>query len=266
MGFQQKRSQYISNINFKHESHEYNKRSYIKRWKYDDTQRLIASLFGSVSSFIVGHPMDSIKVAVQMESSNNVSLLYTIKNMYNNNGIKSFFRGISSPIMVKSLVWSTFFAINGYITEAVISTKTQIIPIYKVGLIGGLSGVILTPFVSIADLIKIQLQNDTNKIYTGFNNCVNSIVKHGVFLRGLSMTMITLPLSCFICTSIYTKWNRYFDNNSSLGNNNVINGVDTSLRVILGGSIAGIITSSIVFPFDTIKTQMQGQSLYNKSI
>ena len=128
-------------------------------------------------------------------------------------------------------------------------------------LLASFCGFLLTPFISIAELIKIQLQNDINKIHRNIFDCTKSIINNGQLYRGMFITAMRVTPGWGIYLLVYDTFNRYFDEMAVLGNNETLQSTKITIRVLFGGLLSGWSAWIISFPFDFIKTQIQSHSL-----
>ena len=98
----------------------------------------------------------------------------------------------------------------------------------------------------------------TSNRYTGVFDCFTTTLT-----RGMSMCILRLVPGWGVYVLTYESWNRYFDAKNTLGNNKPLSSFSGSLRVILGGSLAGMIAWTTSYPFDYIKTKCKHTQLKN---
>ncbi len=63
-----------------------------------DVNEVIAGCAAGVIGTIIGFPLDTIKTRMQTSLGSTVSMHETAGILYRENGIKSFYRGLSSPL------------------------------------------------------------------------------------------------------------------------------------------------------------------------
>lgn len=176
-------------------------------------------IIGSTQA-VVGYPLDVLKSNLQYSRNNNVINIFKAKK-----NIKNIFRGVSYPIFGLSIINGSVFGLyenfynktNNHFISGMLS--------------GGLSSVFITPF----EVCKIKLQTDkTNKLKL-FKNGFSNINLY----RGYPLTVLLEGVSCGI----------YFSSYHYLKENNI--------NSFLSGGIAGVISWTIIYPIDTIKTRIQ---------
>ena len=149
----------------------------------DSRQFISGSVAGCVGQ-IIGHPLDSIKVVMQTSSASttssalssssssslsSISARRTAIEMYNSQyGLKSFFRGLSLPLMTKSIEQCIAFGIKGTVQNFLEQQEQQqeqqkfkINDSYKAGLSGGIAGACTSLILTPVYLVKVQLQATT---------------------------------------------------------------------------------------------------------
>ena len=71
---------------------------------------LICGSFAGLAYILTAHPLDSIKVRMQLERRMNISLRQIIKETYYREGFRGFYKGMGSPLITIPLVNSIVFA------------------------------------------------------------------------------------------------------------------------------------------------------------
>jgi solute carrier family 25 carnitine/acylcarnitine transporter 20/29 len=71
---------------------------------------LICGTFAGLAYILTAHPLDSIKVRMQLERRPNISLRRIINETYSHEGFRGFYKGMGSPLMTIPLVNSIVFA------------------------------------------------------------------------------------------------------------------------------------------------------------
>jgi hypothetical protein len=111
---------------------------------------------------IVGYPLDTIKVKY-INNKSTTTIPKCIKNMYKDNGVKSFYQGIKSPLYAGLIYNATiFYSYNIFdkIIQSKKETKSQVFG--GAFTIGSLIGTTTTFIECPMDLLKTQMQNDKN--------------------------------------------------------------------------------------------------------
>lgn len=179
-------------------------------------------LIGS-SQAIVGYPLDVLKANLQFSRQNSIINIFKTKK-----NIKNIFRGVGYPIFGLSIINGSVF---GLYEKFYKQTNNHFIS----GMIsGGMSSIIITPF----EVCKIKLQTDkTNKLKL-FNNKITSLNLY----RGFPLTVFLEGVSCGIYFSSYNYLR------------------EKQINSFLSGGISGVISWTIIYPIDTIKTRIQSDN------
>ena len=147
----------------------------------DSRQFVAGSVAGCVGQ-IVGHPLDSIKVMMQTQtaapssssssSTASLSAVRTALTMYHSQyGVRSFFRGLSLPLLTKSFEQSIAFGLKGTIATVLEEQQyTNIVCLQKLdeslkaGLSGSMAGACTSLLLTPVYLVKVQLQATTTAV------------------------------------------------------------------------------------------------------
>eukprot|EP01084_Bolivina_argentea_P198234 339516_1 len=242
-----------------------------RSWNIHDTNRMVASLTSGFVQSMVGHPIDCIKVQMQKDAqtyANPDNFFKTTVRMYNENGIRAFFRGALSPSLGKMISYCVFFVTNGYLKDLLLAYRQPESGILSIGdtcLVGTLCGIILTPVMTPAEMIKVQLQFDVYSQgplkYSGMIDCFKRLAKNRSLYRGTVATGCRLAPAWGVYLATYDGFNRWFDERATLGKIDTLSSLSASTRVIVGGGCAGIISWIASYPQDFIKTQIQGHEI-----
>ena len=245
----------------------------------DDIDCMISSAVSGMCATIVGHPLDSLKVRMQMASQSDQGVIKTMYNIIKTEGIMPFYRGVLPPTAIKAFTTMVFFSTNNYLKENIISHKRQkyidanqqvpdkiILSLAETFGVAGFCGFMLFPFISVGEYIKIQLQND--KIFGGrtlsYDNmfdCTRKLIKYKQLHRGMLITSMRLIPGWGVYLGVYDAFNRHFDQKAVLGSNDTLNSWSTTGRVLLSGTVAGWASWGASYPFDYIKTQIQAHPI-----
>ena len=169
--------------------------------------------FIGISQIFIGYPFDTIKTRIQY-------------NNYNNHIFKNLYTGIKYPLL--SSISCNFLRYGIFIeTEKINDNLTQN-AIY--------TGLITSPIVNLADIKKINMQNNILS-----KNLLKNYFK-------------TLPLTTSI--EIFGLY-LYFDSYKYFKKN-------TNIPLFIAGGIIGKFTTCCTYPIDTIKTNLLcNQNIYN---
>jgi len=252
---------------------------HIRPLNEDDIDCMFASCCAGMTATMVGHPIDSIKVRIQMAGSTNEGILRTMISMVKQEGIMPFYRGVFPPTVVKAITTMAFYTMNNYIKDNIIIqrrnnyiARNEPVPdqirlsLMETAAVAGFCGFMLFPFISTGELIKIQLQMDKNlegrpTKYKNMIDCTRTLLRYRQLHRGMLITSMRLIPGWGVYLLVYDAFNRYYDEKAVLGNNETLGSWTVSGRVILGGSIAGSVAWMSSYPPDYIKTQIQAHQV-----
>ena len=231
-------------------------------------------------STIAGHPVDTIKVRMQMaERSTKQGVIRTMYNIIKQEGIMPFYRGVFPPTAVKSFTTMVFFTTNNYLKDNIIAHKRRkyiqnnepvpdkiILSLWETFVSAAFCGFLLFPFISTGEFIKIQLQNDRTMAdrpgkYRNMIHCTAILLRQRQLHRGMVCTAFRLIPGWGFYLLIYDAFNRYYDSQAVLGNNETLGSLSVSVRVLISGSMAGCIAWFLSYPMDYIKTNIQAHTI-----
>ena len=179
--------------------------------------------------------------------------------------------------IVKAGTTSLFFTLNGYIKSVWIDKKERNgqfnngeIPklnLVETAIVGGFCGMCLGPFISMGEYVKIQLQTDKTipgspTRYKNMFDCLWISIKTGTIFRGMAPCTIRVIPGWGVYLFVYDAFNRYFYKDNVLGNNNPLSSKEDTIRVVVGGSLAGAAAWLSSYPPDYVKTLQQSQEVY----
>jgi len=202
----------------------------------DTRKELIYGSLAGFSQVLTGHPLDTIKVRYINSNTN----LWGCVKIMKREGIRSFYKGMTSPLTGNILINAQTFYFYNWVKRE-----------YKFNhfITGGLTGITLSFIETPTDLIKTRMQLDhTNmsyfktikqiglrRIYTGFHiTCWRNFIGVGGYFAGYELVK-----------------------------NNIENPYVGSF---LGGMVAGFICWAPMYPLDNIKTQIQSDVNYSSAI
>ncbi|XP_022917808.2 mitochondrial basic amino acids transporter-like [Onthophagus taurus] len=203
----------------------------------------IAGCLGGCAGVIVGHPLDTVKVHLQVQSpTSKYNTTYKcLRGIIIKDGFKGLYRGMSSPLVGVSGINAIIFGVYG-ITQRYISQDNSIFSHFIAGGMAGFCQSILTGPVELA---KSRAQILGNVSAT---QCIKKIFESegfkGVF-RGLNITVMReIP-----------AFGSYFASYEYLSR--MEDGITSTPTMILAGGTAGVISWIISYPIDVIKSRMQ---------
>eukprot|EP01133_Synstelium_polycarpum_P020428 gene20428-24512_t len=247
--------------------------------KRDQSKKGGSGSVGGMSSIMVGHPFDTIKVLLQDGSggapkfqNGYQALRYTVQI----DGIKGVYRGLSVPLVSVSVINSVFFATNNYAQKYLHPTSDTLIPFHKVAIAGGIAGGVISFFITPRDLIKSKLQVQSRnssllatvttkggapprEVYKGPIDCIRQIVnRNGVLglFRGIRPTLCRDIPGDMMYFSVYEFMKRKL---LLLSNSSGSTDSFPAWVAIGAGGCAGMSFWASIYPLDVIKTRIQTQ-------
>jgi len=140
---------------------------------------LAGAITGGVGS-IIGNPFDVLKTLAQANKGKSVPLGTLVGNMYADQGIAGFYRGLEANIMRACVLNATkmgcYDISKGYIVQATGWERKDIRTIFSSAT---LAGFFMTLTVSPFDRIRTSLMNQPtdSKLYNGFVDCAVKTIK-----------------------------------------------------------------------------------------
>ena len=141
---------------------------------------LAGALTGGVGSF-VGNPFDVLKTLSQASRGKSAPLTSLVGEMYKNQGIAGFYRGVEVNIMRACILNATKMGVydltKGYVTQAMGWSRSDVRTAFSSAFVAGF---FMTCTVSPADNLRTRLMNQPTdkKIYNGFMDCAVKTIKN----------------------------------------------------------------------------------------
>jgi len=252
----------------------------IRAFNENDMDSMIASSVAGACATAAGHPIDTIKVRMQIaDVKSKAGFIRTMYTVAKTEGMMPFYRGFLPPTLTKTVTTMLFFTTNSYIKENLIENQrrrlirknepvpdTIVLSLWETFYVAGFCGLLLCPFLSVAELIKIQLQSEKNiagrpKKYDNMFECTKYIIRHRQLHRGMLTTAFRVIPGWGFYLFAYDGYNRYFERDAVLGSNETLSSWNVTLRVLVSGTLAGWIGWIFSYPMDYIKTQIQAHPI-----
>lgn len=206
---------------------------------------IISSTSAGIAQTIAGHPFDTSKVLYIKNAKKYNNVFDCVKNVYYRNGIRGFYKGISSPL-AGSIIQNTNIFLSYSVIKNIIVTNDEHHKYLNIFYAGCLSGIAITFTESPIELVKIQLQINKNKNVTA----LSLIKKMGLrrLYQGFTATLVRNIPSTGGFFAGYEITKNQFSNSPLLGS-------------FIGGSVAGFFCWGPVYPLDYIKTKIQSDHI-----
>jgi hypothetical protein len=140
---------------------------------------LAGAITGGVGS-VVGNPFDVMKTLSQTNKEKSVSLATLVGNMYRDQGVGGFYRGVQVNVARACVLNATkmgcYDMSKGYVTEATGWKRKDVRTSFAAAFVAGF---FMTCTVAPWDMLRTKLMNQPTdaKIYDGFSDCLLKTVK-----------------------------------------------------------------------------------------
>ena len=172
---------------------------------------LIPPLVAGVVQTVVGHPIDTIKTRIQ----NNMS--------WKSLSFKGYYRGYQAPFIVSLGFNSVVFPTHKYLYN---KTGSHIVA-------GASAGILVTPMVWVADVIKTSKQTGSKPSFRSLNGL------------GAIFSRETIAMSIYFSSFHYFK--------------------DQGHNSFIAGGASGVLNWGLTYPLDVIKTRQMAQGISFKT-
>jgi solute carrier family 25 carnitine/acylcarnitine transporter 20/29 len=218
-------------------------------------KRFIAGTISGIALTLVGHPLDTLKVLLQTSNHLHTSLTKTTTELIKQDGLRGFYRGMSTPLLftgfVNTLLWGIQFNLVDKISTTPSSPTTM--EVMEAAII---SGALISFVVTPMELVKSRRQVLADGISTKSPiQIAKSVYQQQGIMNGLYRGWFAVVL----CRA--SNW-AYFGG-YAFANQHLSQLFPTSssrTRAICAGGFAGWAYWFAAFPFDVIKARMMSES------
>lgn len=243
----------------------------------------VAGTVGGVAQVLAGHPLDTLKVRLQTQSSSSVSTQSSATSRYHGawgclrltlkeEGVRGLFKGVTSPIAGVSAVNAVLFF--GYGTAKRFfkkrHTEKRKLNSYEIAACGAFAGFVNCIVINPVELIKARLQvqyADPKPLYKGPLDVIRQTVAvEGVL--GLGRGMVSCIYREVPCYAAYFVFFEIIKRQILIAS-----GADTSVGAhphlspvasLLAGGMAGTCGWIVSYPQDVVKSRIQVEALKPK--
>ena len=229
-----------------------------------NTQReIVAGSVGGIFQVLVGQPFDTVKVRLQTQSAANPmysSVVDCVRKTMAQEGPLALYKGTLTPLLAISLCVSIQFGTldmcKKYFGQGGKElTLSQLV--FSGGMAGLANSVICGPVEHVR--IKLQLQTAGNKLYSGPWDLVKRVHSEygirGIF-KGQGITLWREAPGFGVYFGIYEYMIK-----KKMQQNNVPRSQISTGHQLMYGALSGYGLWLAVYPFDIIKSKIQGDSL-----
>jgi solute carrier family 25 carnitine/acylcarnitine transporter 20/29 len=224
----------------------------------------LGGYLGGLTSTLIGSPLDTIKVRLQLQSNTNPlykGLLDCAVKITRQEGPTAFYRGTVFPLLTAGCFSSAGVSLSYQYRDTIAtlakSEESRFIHSFLGGgLAGATTSLMITPFEHMR--IRMQVQSDTNPAYKNSMQCVKDIARrHGVkgIYNGLKVTALRSSSTWAWSMATYEHIkNTVFKKDAQAA------GI---LQPIVCGAVAGTLSRITSYPLDCIKSRIQVDCLEN---
>ena len=216
----------------------------------DVSMGFLCGCLGGVSNILSSHPLDTIKVRMQILD---MKLVNCFKFMTANEGVLSLYKGISSPLFNVPLIYAVFFGayetgkwLQGISPLDKLSTHQSMIA-------GACAGFAVCGIMTPVELIKcrLQMEGTGRKVQTDTAFGMAKQIYRTSGIRGLYKGNLITILREIPAGAVYFGSYEYAKKNlrSMYG--------DSQLIPLVAGGIAGLLSWVVSYPQDIVKTKLQ---------
>jgi len=220
---------------------------------------------GGIAQVVAGHPLDTIKVRLQMQKPSPDGqlpfngMLDCARKTFAHEGIRGLYKGAASPLLGAMAHNAGVFFSYGQAKKLTGADRTGA-PLVKYFYSGAMAALAISCVETPVDLLKIKLQAQIGEgEYSGVFDAARKLSRtYGVagVYQGLGATLLrNVP-----CFGLYFLGSEFgFRLVNEPGKPSTPRSV--FLGGLLGGACAGFAFWGILYPLETIKTRMQGDHI-----
>eukprot|EP01122_Echinamoeba_exundans_P016683 TRINITY_DN8530_c0_g1_i1.p1 TRINITY_DN8530_c0_g1~~TRINITY_DN8530_c0_g1_i1.p1 ORF type:complete len:299 (+),score=17.88 TRINITY_DN8530_c0_g1_i1:158-1054(+) len=227
---------------------------------------LAAGVCAGVVGTAFGHPLDTVKVRLQTQGMvrSYTGMVDCFVKIVKQEGTSSLFRGIASPMLSLTILNAISFGTYGHIKAAMRTHLNDNKPLTHAhhvlagAAVGALSTVVSTPFEMVK--VRLQLDNVQEKRFKGSIHAARYLVREYGFTSlyaGFWVNTWREILFCALYFGVYetaksSMRKAFYD----------LTGTDQQVvSILIAGGLSGMAGWFGSFPLDTVKSNIQGQTL-----
>lgn len=216
----------------------------------------VAGSIAGCAGQLVGHPLDSIKTRLQSETLTHqgwTSMLSCARALYAEGGSRAFFRGLSLPLVSKSIEQCVAFGIHGA-SDRALGQMGLAEGSLRTGAAGVAAGTTTALLLTPVYLVKVQLQVTSRDGAKGLAGPLDAVSRTVSRLGFAGLYTGATPI--FLGTGIgyafrFVAYQRATDAlEESMG-------FGRTAAAIVGGGLAGMATWASHYPLDLIASRME---------
>jgi mitochondrial ornithine carrier protein len=214
----------------------------------------VAGLIGKV----VEYPFDTIKVRLQCQEIGGVRFAGAadcFAHIVRRDGVASIYRGLSAPLAGSIAENAVLFAAYGRIQKMLKQGSDGPLSVAQLTVAGALAGTVVSFVMTPVELVKCRLQVQRDVTVGPWRYALAHLRSHGVsaFFKGHTATMARETVGG-------AAWFGLYELACSVMSRDGRKESLTPAQTMAAGSIGGIAYNAILFPADTVKSQVQAET------
>jgi len=223
-----------------------------------------AGCVGGCAGVVVGHPLDTVKVRLQMQCSKNPAYRGTyhcIQTIVKQESVRGLFKGMASPMASVAVINAMIFGVYGNVQRRMDNPNS----FQSHAIAGSVAGAVQSIACSPMELVKtrIQIQEQMcpsgTQLYKGPVDCVRQIWRaeglRGIF-RGLGITAARDVPAFFFYFATYEALTQQEDPSVPIGTG----------HMMTAGGLAGMSSWLFTYPIDFLKSRLQVDGLAGRTM
>ncbi|KAL0089839.1 mitochondrial carrier [Phycomyces blakesleeanus] len=224
----------------------------------------VAGNFGGMANVLVGQPLDTIKVRLQLDNGRFKGAWDCTVQTIKNEGFLALYKGMASPLFGIGAVNALLFAANSSIKKNMQEYPGQVLSIGQIAIAGAGAGVVNSVLASPVELLKIKMQAQfgskaigKERYFSGPIDCAKYLVQqHGVangLFRGMWATVLReIPAYAGFYAGFEATKRQLVKDQDEHAN---------IMQLMAAGAVGGIGYWVCCYPLDVIKSVVQNQAL-----
>ncbi len=210
----------------------------------------LCGCFGGVANIICSHPLDTIKVRMQMLD---LKLYSCFRSITQTEGLLALYKGLMSPLFNVPILYAIYFGAYDLVrcTQKVTTNLTELVS--QSAIAGAWAGLAVTIAMTPVELVKCRLQMEGTgqkaKLMTAFGMTKQIIKRSGT--KELYKGTIATILREIPAGAVYFGTYEFFKSTlqEAYGKSMIF--------PLIGGGAAGLLSWAASYPQDVIKTKLQ---------
>ncbi|KIY67114.1 carnitine/acyl carnitine carrier [Cylindrobasidium torrendii FP15055 ss-10] len=225
----------------------------------DPSLDFAAGTLAGIAGLLVGHPFDTVKVRFQdpQMTGKYKSTMHALATITGEERIIGLYKGVMSPVATAAFMNGIVFASYRFFMKAQLSEESTVPTLSQIALAGAGSGIAASVIAAPTELVKIRQQQYLGADRTPTWQVAADIIRRegvrGIY-RGLGVTALRdIGYGSYFWG--YEATQRLL---SRPAGPDMPPYLPSWMVMLISGGVAGISGWITTFPFDVIKTRMQG--------